>query len=120
MLAYINQQVSSANSLTTLNDLGNLATSIAQVTAITRFLDITKNTPYEGIFTLNDLEVAINATEVLSLRLQNEYRSWNYCKYSNMITDNVIPYWEYTDMLTAKKDNLPNMIKYLLLKVFYI
>ena len=120
MLTYINQQVSQANSVTALNDLGNLAYSIAQVALITRFLDITKDTPYENIFTLNDLEIKVNETEIFSLSLQNEYSNWDYCKYSDIMKDDVIPYWEYTDISIAKKDNLPNVIKSLLLKVFSI
>ena len=120
MLTYINQQVSQANSLTTLNDLGDLAFFIAKISLITRFLDTTKNSPYENIFTINNLEVAINATEVLTLSLQNEYGSWDYCKYSDIMIAEVIPYWEYTDMSAAKKDTLPNVIKSLLLKVFSI
>lgn len=120
MLTYINQQVSQANSVTTLNNLGDLAFFVAQISLITRFLDTTKDSPYENIFTINNLEVAINSTEVLILSLQNEYGTWDYCKYSDIMKDEVIPYWEYTDMSTAKKDTLPNVIKSLLLKVFSI
>ena len=118
MLNYVNQQVNLVNSLTTLSDLGDLAYSIAQVTLIARLLDVTKNTPYGNIFTLNDLEARVNEAEAYSLSLQNEYSTWDYCIYSDMMNENLVPYWEYSDPTTAKKDTLPNVIKSLILKVF--
>ena len=119
MLTYINQQVSQANSSTALSDLGNLAFSISQVALITRFLDVTRDSPYKSIFTLNDLEVRVNDTETFCLDLENDYSSWDYCKYSDIMKDDVILYWEYTDTLTLKQDNLPNVVKLLLLKVLF-
>ena len=117
ILVYINDEVSKATSLNTLNNLGELAYSISQISLISRFLDFNKNNPSFTIFTLNDLELKVNQTRTLNDELRNNPNEFQMCGYSYLLDENKMAYWEYTSQHHAQYGNLNDIISLILAKV---
>lgn len=117
ILVYINDEVSKATSLNTLNNLGELAYSISQISLISRFLDFNKNNPSFTIFTLNDLELKVNQTRTLNDELRNNPNEFQMCGYSYLLDENKMAYWEYTSQNHAQYGNLNDIISLILAKV---
>jgi hypothetical protein len=103
-----------------LSQLGNLTYSISQIVLITRSIDISEKSTRSSLFTVHDLMLQINQTEKLQATLLSNYNSWSFCEYSDIVNNNIVPYWAYSTSKTASFGSLYQIITLFLENVRFI
>lgn len=117
ILVYISQEVDHSNSLTALNDLGNLAYSISQTILILRSFDKGLRLGIKNFYTQTRFEDVINDLKILEETLINDYDSWAYCPVSRIAKENLISYWELENIPVLKFSNLRDIVSMIVQRV---
>lgn len=120
IMVYISQAVNHANSLDTLNQLGDLAYTSAQIALIARSIDIGLQSGRPSLFSIDSLELRISQIKILQQKLLNDYDSWSFCEYSEMVKHPIISYWDFIDLSEAKHESLHMIIGLIIQNVFCI
>lgn len=98
MLVYISQTADKVGSLDILMLLGDISYSLSQIGLVARSLWIQYMFKVEFVNKPIDLENLANDIAALNDELLNRKSDWSFCSYSKVISENNIPYWEYSDI----------------------
>ncbi|OMJ68132.1 hypothetical protein SteCoe_34507 [Stentor coeruleus] len=120
ILVYISQEVNHANSLTALNDLGNLAYSISQSILILRSFDKGLRLNMKNFYTQSRFEDIINDLKLLEENLVNDYDSWAYCPASKIVKENLISYWELETVPVLRFSNLRDIVNMIIQRAEFV
>ncbi|OMJ68749.1 hypothetical protein SteCoe_33707 [Stentor coeruleus] len=110
ILIYISDAISHANSLETLNDLGDLAYLTAQISLISRTIDTSLKSGEVPLYSLTDLRDRVESIKTLQEILLTTYNEWSFCDYSKIVRQKTIPYWDYLDLPEIKHESLHTII----------
>ncbi|OMJ81096.1 hypothetical protein SteCoe_18508 [Stentor coeruleus] len=110
ILIYISNAISHANSLETLNDLGDLAYVTAQIALISRTIDTSIKSGTVPLYTLADLHDRVNSIKILQEILLKTYNEWSFCDYSKIVRQDEIPYWDYLNLPDIEHESLHSII----------
>ncbi|OMJ87344.1 hypothetical protein SteCoe_10939 [Stentor coeruleus] len=106
ILIYISKEVEHSNSLTALTNLGDLGYYLSQIALIVRSLDLGTKINIPAFYNTIDLENMISNLISSQTKLLDDFKSWSYCKDSEVVKNNVIPYSVYENMVKTKYGSL--------------
>ncbi|OMJ95623.1 hypothetical protein SteCoe_864 [Stentor coeruleus] len=109
-LAYISSEVNHSNSLTAFTHLSDLSYVISETALILRTIDICLKEKIPSV--LNITHVNENLIKLVSLQqiILEDYNSWSYCKGSQIVKENIIPYWDLQPEPVLLYTSLHNII----------
>lgn len=120
ILIYISNAIDHANSLETLNDLGDLAYITAQIALISRTIDTSLKSGTTPSYSIDDLRDRVESIKTLQEILLTTYNEWAFCDYSKIVKEKLIPYWDYLDLPEIKHESLHTIIGLLIENVMNI
>ena len=94
-MVYITQEANHIKSMQALLDIGELCYDMSQVAVMCRQFDINYDTGMGDIYSINEIKLMINQIQIQQNNLILDYNSWSYCKSSDVIENDLIPYITY-------------------------
>ena len=101
-------------------NIGELNYYISQLALISRQFDINYRNGMGDIYTIDRFLSIINSTKVQQANLLADYNSWSYCKSSDAIKDDVIPYVTFENPSKMMYTNLYLFIGEIIKNVIYM
>ena len=87
-------------------NLGQLNYLISELAVIARQFDINYHNRMGDIYTIEQFQSIINETGIQQNNILKDYDSWSYCKSSEIVKNNVIPYVTFENPTVTKYTNL--------------
>ena len=117
---YITEEANNVISMTAIMNIGELNYLIAKIAAISRQFDLSYNTGINDIYTVEEFQSFINQVQIQQQNLLIDYNSWSFCKSSNIIKENIIPYATFDNPSVMKYTNLYDFIGQFIKNVIFI
>ena len=87
-------------------NIGELSFLISKIAVIARQFDISYDSGMSTIYTTEIFQSYINQTQIQHDNLLLDYESWSFCKSSDIINKNILPYVTFDNPSVMKYTNL--------------
>ena len=101
-------------------NLGQLYYFISELAVIARQFDISSHNGMNVVYTIEQFQSIINETGIQQDNIFIDYNSWSYCKSSEIVKNDIIPYVTFENHTVIKFTNLFQFTDDIITNVIFI
>ena len=101
-------------------NLGELNYLISELAVVARQFDISYHNEMGDIYTIDQFQSIIDETAKQQNNILIDYDSWSYCKSSEIVKNNIIPYVTFENYTVIKFTNLFQFTEEIIRNVIFI